>query len=210
MKLNGAVVGVGTCPLTFSDFQFNEGIPTVTKISGLLTVAGGNHRPVFTAVPTQTVKDGDTVKVTLSAIDPDNDPLSYGFVSVAPMPSALPGVTGNLLKWTPAFTDVGQTYAIRVSVTDNITNRGGDAPGVDSMTVNVTVNRSRVRGDVDGNGKIQAADAALVLKHVASLALLTNPAALWAADVTGDGTISALDASKILQAAAGLITIPNQ
>jgi hypothetical protein len=66
-----------------------------------------------------------------------------------------------------------------------------------------------VRGDVDGNGRIQAADAAAILKHVVGIVILTNPAALWAADVTGSG-ISAACASKILQAAAGLITIPNQ
>jgi hypothetical protein len=209
MKLNGTVVGIGTSPLTFSAFKFNEGSPSATRTDGLLTVAGGNHRPVFTAVSTQTAKDGDTLKVTLSATDLDNDPLSYGFVSVAPASTSLPTVTGNLLKWTPAFADVGRTYAIRVNVTDNITNRGGDAPGVDSLTVNVTVNRSRVRGDVDGNGSIQAADAAAVLKHVVSLVILTNPAALWAADVTGGG-ISTASASMILRAAVGLDTIPNQ
>jgi hypothetical protein len=165
--LTGTIVGVGTSALTFTDFKFNEGSPSVGSTSGSLTVAGGNHRPVFTAVPTQTTKDGDTLRVTLSAPDPDSDPVSYGFVSVTPTPSTLPVVTGNLLKWTPAFIDVGQTYAIRVNVTDNITNRGGDAPGVDSMTVNVIVNRSRVLGDVDGNGLIQAADAAVVLRHVA-------------------------------------------
>ena len=210
IKLNGTVVGIGASPLTFSGFQLNEGSPGVTLTNGSLTVEGVNHRPVFTAVPTQTAKDGDTLKVTLSAVDPDNDPLSYGFVSVALTPSTLPAVTGNLLKWTPAFVDVGRTYAIRVSVTDNITNRGGDAPGVDSMTVNVTVNRSRVRGDVDGNGLIQAADASYVLKHVAGLAFLTNLAALWAADASANGIILAYDASLILQGAAGLITIPNQ
>lgn len=207
--LTGTVVGAGTSPLTFTDFEFNEGSPAVTETNGSLTVAGGNHRPVFNSVAAQTVKDGDTLKVTLVAIDPDNDPLTYGFVSVAPTPSILPSVSGNLLKWAPAFVDVGQTYAIRVNVTDNITNRGGDSPGVDSLTVNVTVNRSRVRGDVDGNGLIQAADASDVLKHVAKLVILTNPAALWAADASRDGTISAYDASLILQAAAGLNTIPN-
>jgi hypothetical protein len=149
------------------------------------------------------------MSVALSAVDPDNDPLTYSFVSMTPSASTSPSVSGNTLRWIPAFADTGKTYSLTVRVTDNIITGGGVVPGSDTLVVSVTVNRSRARGDVDGNGRIQAADAAVILKHVAGLLILTNPAALWAADVTGGG-ISAASASKILQAAAGIISIPNQ
>jgi hypothetical protein len=60
-------------------------------------------------------------------------------------------------------------------------------------------------GDVDGNGFVQAADAAVVLKYIAGLITVTDPVQLHAMDASKNGTISALDASLILQAAAGLI-----
>jgi len=71
----------------------------------------------------------------------------------------------------------------------------------------VTVNRSVALGDVDKNGTVQAADASIVLQHVAGLTTITDAAALYAADASKNGTISAFDAALILQAAAGLITL---
>jgi hypothetical protein len=64
------------------------------------------------------------------------------------------------------------------------------------------------RGDVDKNGTVQAADASVVLQHVAGLTTITDAASLYAADASVNGTISAYDAALILQAAAGLITLP--
>jgi hypothetical protein len=61
-------------------------------------------------------------------------------------------------------------------------------------------------GDADNGGEISAADAAIILRHVAKLALITDPLALEAADVSGDGTITAYDGALVLQMAAGLIT----
>jgi hypothetical protein len=173
-----------------------------------ITVTNVNRKPVFNPVSAKTVKDSDTMSVVLSAVDPDSDPLTYSFVSMTPSASTSPSVSGNTLRWIPAFADTGRTYSLTARVSDNISTGGGVKPGTDTLVVSVTVNRSRARGDVDGNGRIQAADASLVLKHVASFITL-SPAALWAGDVTGGG-ISAACASKILQAAAGIITIPDQ
>jgi hypothetical protein len=146
--------------------------------------------------------------VALSAVDPDNDPLTYSFVSMSPSATTSPIVTGAALKWIPAFADTGRTYSLTVRVSDNIITGGGVLPGTDTLVVSVTVIRSRNRGDVDGNGRIQAADASLVLKHVVGLITL-SPAAFWAAGGT-NGELSAANAAVILQAAAGIITIPNQ
>ena len=58
-------------------------------------------------------------------------------------------------------------------------------------------------GDVNGDGKVQALDARLILQHIASLKTLTE-AELARADVTGDGAVKATDARKILRIVAGL------
>lgn len=59
-------------------------------------------------------------------------------------------------------------------------------------------------GDVDANGKIEAADALSVLKAVVKLTTLTDTQ-VKAADVDGDGTIAAADALLILKKVVDLI-----
>lgn len=59
-------------------------------------------------------------------------------------------------------------------------------------------------GDVNGDGKVSAYDASMILQHTVGLIDLTGVAA---ADVNKDGKISAYDASMILQYTVGLITL---
>ncbi len=61
-------------------------------------------------------------------------------------------------------------------------------------------------GDVDENGKIEAADARLALRAAVNLELLTE-AQLSAADADKNGKIEAADARLILRAAVGLETL---
>ncbi len=177
------------------------------SITVSMTVTNVNRKPVFTAIPPKTAKDSDTLNVPLSAIDPDNDPLTYFFMSMTPSATTSPTVAGNNLRWIPAFADTGKTYVIKVRVTDNITTGGGVLPGADTLSMSVTVIRSRNRGDLDGNGTVQASDASTILRYAAGLLLITDPAMLWAADVNGDGVVNAADASLILRACVGLITL---
>jgi len=86
----------------------------------------------------------------------------------------------------------------------------GGQPPSDSEEVEIIIKKFEYLpryslGDVSGNGKITAYDAALVLQYVVGLTDF-EIAQLKAADVTGDGTISALDAAVILQYSVGLIT----
>lgn len=61
----------------------------------------------------------------------------------------------------------------------------------------------RRKGDVDGDGKVTAADARLALRAAAGLAKLDTNAKI-AADVNYDGKVTAADAREILRRAAGL------
>ncbi|MCI0855945.1 MAG: hypothetical protein J4N98_04590 [Chloroflexi bacterium] len=61
-----------------------------------------------------------------------------------------------------------------------------------------------MRGDVNGDGGINAIDAALVLQF--SAGLLPALPSFDRADVNGDGSVNAIDAALILQFSAGLLT----
>ena len=59
-------------------------------------------------------------------------------------------------------------------------------------------------GDVSGNGRVTAFDAALVLRSTVGLIVISDT---LIADVSGDGTISAFDASLMLRFVVGKITV---
>lgn len=60
-------------------------------------------------------------------------------------------------------------------------------------------------GDVNGDGKVQAMDARLILQHVANTGRELSEAELKRADIVGNGDgVKATDARKVLQIVAGL------
>ena len=65
------------------------------------------------------------------------------------------------------------------------------------------VGDGRNRGDVNGDGKVDSADAMLVMKCDAGLLSLSN-GEIKRADLNGDGKIDSCDAVYILRIAAGL------
>ena len=60
-----------------------------------------------------------------------------------------------------------------------------------------------IKGDVDGNGKLSAVDARMILRHVAHVETLTL-SQMANADVNGDFKITAVDARRVLRMVAGL------
>ena len=68
------------------------------------------------------------------------------------------------------------------------------------------VDAKYILGDVDGDGKITASDAAVILRTVAGVESLTGSQES-AGNVDGDTRITASDAAKILRVVAGLDTL---
>lgn len=79
-----------------------------------------------------------------------------------------------------------RTLNLRVGVTG-----GGGGDGGDGDPVN--------RFDVDGNGKVQVADAAIVLRIVTGATRGLSEDSLGRADVNDDGVVSSADAIEVLQ-----------
>ncbi|MCL2672456.1 MAG: dockerin type I repeat-containing protein [Clostridiales bacterium] len=63
-------------------------------------------------------------------------------------------------------------------------------------------------GDANGDGKLDASDAALILRHLAGLITLEG-AQLAAANADGQGDVTAADAALVLRHLAGLAVIPD-
>jgi len=83
--------------------------PLEKDTSFTVTVTNVNRPPVFNPKTSAvTIKDTDTLKVALTASDPDTDPLAYSFASISPASTNVPTVTGTTLMWVPAFADVAE------------------------------------------------------------------------------------------------------
>ena len=69
--------------------------------------------------------------------------------------------------------------------------------------------RKYSKGDVSGDGRINSADALLVLRHAVEIMKLSG-SALAAADLTGEGAVNSADALEILKIAVGLSPVPTE
>lgn len=77
--------------------------------------------------------------------------------------------------------------------------RTNDGRFTDRCTITVSDGSSgTTAGDVNGDGTINASDAALILMHSASLTTLTTAQAA-AADLNSDGSVNSIDAALLLQ-----------
>lgn len=99
----------------------------------------------------------------------------------------------------------GQTVAVRKAATDN---------QFASQCVFITVGEATEKGDINGDGFVDAVDSTLVLVHYASMSTdgtgTISEEKLSAADYNDDGFIDAVDATAILMYYAEMSTIQNE
>ena len=69
----------------------------------------------------------------------------------------------------------------------------------------VTIPAGRMRGDVDGDGKITDADRQLIADHASETALITDATALLCADIDGDGEVGLGDRQAAARISAGTL-----
>ncbi|OUR88395.1 hypothetical protein A9Q81_23950, partial [Gammaproteobacteria bacterium 42_54_T18] len=107
----------------------SDGVLTATQ-SFVITVVNTNQPPVLTAITNQTVVENNTITVSLSATDADNDTLIY---SVVGLPS-FASLNGAEITITPGYDDAGSYGPITVTATDGVDS------GTSTFTINVTNN----------------------------------------------------------------------
>jgi hypothetical protein len=83
-----------------------------------INVAMTNRPPTITAVPTQNIKVGDVLNLTVSGSDPDQPQQTIAYsLDTAPQGASI-GAASGVFNWQPNSTQVG-THAVTVRVTDN-------------------------------------------------------------------------------------------
>jgi hypothetical protein len=96
-----------------------------------ITVIDVGRPPVLAAIGSQTVREGDSLHVLLSATDPDNDSLYFGGINLPSNAMVLnTGRTSGALSFHPSFSQSG-IYNVIIFVSDGV-NR-------DSESVAITV-----------------------------------------------------------------------
>ena len=92
-----------------------------------ITVINVNRQPLFTpAIGDKSVFEGNELRFTISAIDPDGDPITY---SATNLPTGAV-FSGDTFTWTPGYKQAG-TY--------QVTFMGSDGQDQDSETITITV-----------------------------------------------------------------------
>ncbi len=105
-----------------------------------LTVGEVNRAPVVAGIADQSVSEGDTLEVAVSASDPDGHNLTLSAQNLPPFGTLTDlGNGSGVLRFTPGFTDAGTFAAIEIIATDN-----GQPPLSGSSAFALTVgNRNR-------------------------------------------------------------------
>jgi len=102
-----------------------------------ITVLDFNNPPIIDPIDPKTVKEGETLAFTVSATDPDGDPITYFLEPIKdkiyPANAALEETNGAF-EWTPATGDTGVYYA-KVRVAD-------DKGGEDAAALLITIDGS--------------------------------------------------------------------
>jgi hypothetical protein len=116
--------------LTILTFQLTVSDGLVDSSSSVdITVTKPNQRPVLSAIGDRTVTVGSALQFTVTASDPDDDPLIY---SVAPLPANASFDAGTrVFAFTPVISQVG-FFSLTFAVSDG---KGGTA----SETIQITV-----------------------------------------------------------------------
>ncbi len=117
----------GSSPVQFTEFTFKSGNPSAITASGNVRV---NRPPTMSPVSGKSAAEGDTIRFTATATDPDLPSDTHAF-SLSGAPSGASITSAGAFTWVPDYGQAG-SYSFRVKVTDL-----GNAS--DSTSVSVTV-----------------------------------------------------------------------
>ena len=87
-----------------------------------------------------------------------------------------------------------QTYTLRVVKNNHVAREYTVVVGTDDVTQDAKIH---LKGDIDGNGKVNVGDTTKVYSHVKKTALITDEYMLLCADIDGNGKINVGDTTKV-------------
>jgi hypothetical protein len=130
MTFTPGYTDAGTYPIT-ATAEDEAGL--TDTISFTLTVTDANRAPVLDPIGTQSVVAGGSKTVTITATDPDGDPLTFGSAGLPGWVMLAPAAPGSAtLTLAPGVGDAG-SYSVVIAVRDP-----GNATDSERITINVT------------------------------------------------------------------------
>jgi hypothetical protein len=164
-----------SCFAWFTDSTFAYSPPCSPNIVDDNSTTGNTHSASYTHQP---VVEGRSLEFTVTATDPDGDPLTFSAYNL-PDGASFDTVTG-IFSWTPRYDQAG-VYVVRFEVSD------GELSDFEDVTI--TVIQLYEDWDVNGDEAANILDMILVGQHWDETGLTG-----WIReDANEDGTISVLD-----------------
>jgi hypothetical protein len=150
-----------------------------------ITVNNVNQAPVLSAIGNKSVTAGQLLSFTISATDPDGNPLTY---SASNLPSGASfNASTRTFSWTPTYTQAG-TYP-------NVHFQVSDGSLTDSEDITITVAKPYADWDTNTDGSVNVLDMIGIGQHWSELGI-----GGWIReDVNADGAINVLDMTLIGQ-----------
>ena len=166
-------------------FRATDGSLVDTEIVNITVIESGNHSPlILTSIPDSIIAvPGKTYNLSISAADPDS---TIPTLVAQPLPNNATFVdSGNgkgSFQFIPDSSQVDSFYGIQFKASDGILQ--------DLDTLNILV-INFIRGDCDGNGRIELADVVYLINHI----FLGGPAPIppVAGDANANGSTTLAD-----------------
>ncbi len=124
---------VGQANIYSVTFSVSDGSGTAMETVSI-TIFNANQAPVLAPIGNQSVNEGGTLSLTLSASDPDGDPLTLTAGNLPTGASFNDAGNGTAaFSWTPAFDQAG-SFSVNFTAADN-----GTPPLSDAESITITV-----------------------------------------------------------------------
>jgi len=148
---------------------------------------------VYTAVFTAHVR-GVRVSGTVTSFGSDTDDITIElYAEGGASTDYTAAVKGNTAEYSFEGVTEG-TYTLKISKANHVTRTYTVTVGSESVIQDAKIH---LKGDIDGNGKINVGDTTKVYSHVKKTALITDEYMLLCADIDGNGKINVGDTTKV-------------
>ncbi len=155
--------------------------------SGPGTTPYTNVAPVLNEIGDKSVVAGSTLSFTVSAYDPDGDPLTFA-ASNLPQGATFTAST-RTFAWTPDETQAGIYASVRFQVSD------GSLTASESITITVAAASTSSGPDVNGDGAVNSLDMICIGQRWGQ----TGARGWIPEDINRDGVVNVLDANIVGQ-----------
>ena len=168
--------------------EFADGTVLALLDNGHWTQGEDDEYPVLGDAP------GATVSGNVTSFGSDTDDITVElYAEGSASADYTVTVKGNTAEYSIEGVAAG-IYTMKVSKKNHVTRTYTVTVGSEAVVKDAKIH---LKGDIDGNGKVNVGDTTKVYSHVKKTALITDEYMLLCADVSGDGRINVGDTTKV-------------